>query len=346
MGRQFLYHNCIFCSADLGSNDSLEGFPVGRSLAFDAAKGRLWAVCPKCARWNLAPIEERWEAIEDAERLFCDTRTRAQRENIGLARLRDGTRLIRVGEALAGEVAVWRYGESLLRRRTRALALTTLGIAGAAGVIVAGVVATGFSLGVPYLLIQGGLRVHEELAARLPVTRLSAAETGDGRPLVLRQSAIKGSALERTDDGGLRLRLAGVREVEVPWVTGILQVEPRDLVVQGAAVPRVLARIMVRVNGRGARPDTLHDAVHALADTGSARAYLMRTAGMNYRFGSAASTSQHNLALEMALHEETERQALEGELSMLEAMWREAEEIAAIADRLPDHLPPTDPPRV
>ncbi len=40
------------------------------------------------------------------------------------------------------------------------------------------------------------------------------------------------------------------------------------------------------------------------------------------------------LALEMALHEEQERRALEGELWMLEQAWREAEEIAAIADRL------------
>jgi hypothetical protein len=41
------------------------------------------------------------------------------------------------------------------------------------------------------------------------------------------------------------------------------------------------------------------------------------------------------LAFEMALHEEAERRALEGELAQLEAAWREAEEIADIADRLP-----------
>jgi hypothetical protein len=40
------------------------------------------------------------------------------------------------------------------------------------------------------------------------------------------------------------------------------------------------------------------------------------------------------LALEMALHEDTERVALEGDLAALEAAWREAEEIAAIADTL------------
>lgn len=50
-----MYRSCIFCSGALGSNEAIERFPVGRSLAFDAAKGRLWAVCPRCARWNLAP---------------------------------------------------------------------------------------------------------------------------------------------------------------------------------------------------------------------------------------------------------------------------------------------------
>jgi hypothetical protein len=36
----------------------------------------------------------------------------------------------------------------------------------------------------------------------------------------------------------------------------------------------------------------------------------------------------------MALHEEAERRALEGELGELERAWKDAEEIAAIADDL------------
>jgi hypothetical protein len=40
------------------------------------------------------------------------------------------------------------------------------------------------------------------------------------------------------------------------------------------------------------------------------------------------------LALEMALHEEAERRAIQGELADLERAWREAEEIAGIADSL------------
>ena len=42
----------------------------------------------------------------------------------------------------------------------------------------------------------------------------------------------------------------------------------------------------------------------------------------------------NRLALEMALHEDVERAALQGELGELERAWREAEEIAGIADDL------------
>ena len=41
-----------------------------------------------------------------------------------------------------------------------------------------------------------------------------------------------------------------------------------------------------------------------------------------------------SLAIEMAVHEDQERAALEGDLIELEAAWREAEEIARIADDL------------
>jgi len=40
------------------------------------------------------------------------------------------------------------------------------------------------------------------------------------------------------------------------------------------------------------------------------------------------------LAFEMALHEEAERRAMQGELAELERAWRDAEEIAKIADDL------------
>src|SRR5881227_259069 len=120
-----MYAHCIFCHSSLGTNTVIETFPVGRRLAFDAAKGRLWAVCRKCERWNLTPLEERWEAVEDCERRFRAARKRVSTENIGLARLDEGLELVRIGEPLRPEVAAWRYGDQFGRRRRRAIVVGT-----------------------------------------------------------------------------------------------------------------------------------------------------------------------------------------------------------------------------
>ena len=59
-----MFKTCMFCTRPLGTNEVIEHFPVGRRLAFDAERGRLWVVCRKFERWNLSPLEERWEAVE------------------------------------------------------------------------------------------------------------------------------------------------------------------------------------------------------------------------------------------------------------------------------------------
>jgi hypothetical protein len=51
------------------------------------------------------------------------------------------------------------------------------------------------------------------------------------------------------------------------------------------------------------------------------------------------------LALEMATNEGIERRAMEGELAILEEAWRQAEEIAAIADNLDLGKPADSPTR-
>jgi len=131
-----VYSTCIFCHSALGRNEAIEHFPVGRKLAFDGAKGRLWAVCAKCGRWNLTPIEERWEAIEECERQYRSTIKRASTDQIGLARVSEGTDLIRIGEPLRPEFAAWRYGRHFKRRR--AVAIGGVGVAvGVAGAMVA-----------------------------------------------------------------------------------------------------------------------------------------------------------------------------------------------------------------
>src|SRR5215216_1959307 len=105
-----MYSTCLFCHAHLGANEVLERFPVGRRLAFDAEKGRLWVVCPHCERWNLTPLEERWEAI-------------------GLA---EGLELVRIGRPQRPEMAAWRYGDQFGRRRRKRIVTGGLLVGGAA----------------------------------------------------------------------------------------------------------------------------------------------------------------------------------------------------------------------
>jgi hypothetical protein len=114
-----MFTTCLFCHASLGANEMVEHFPVGRRLAFDGAKGRLWVVCIRCGQWNLSPLEERWEAIEECERYFRDTRLRVSTDNIGLARLAEGLTLVRIGEPRRPELAARRYGDQFRRRRRR-----------------------------------------------------------------------------------------------------------------------------------------------------------------------------------------------------------------------------------
>ena len=100
-----MFSTCFFCSAGLDRNEVLEELPVGRRLASNARSGRLWVVCRACERWNLSPLEERWEAIEACERLYRDTGKRVATDNVGLARVSGGLDLIRIGFRALGPAA-------------------------------------------------------------------------------------------------------------------------------------------------------------------------------------------------------------------------------------------------
>jgi hypothetical protein len=330
-----MYRNCIFCSAEFGSNDALEAFPVGRRLAFDGWRGRLWAVCPACARWNLAPIEERWETVEEAEKLFRDARLRVQSENVGLAKLPDGTQLVRVGSAVTGELAAWRYGSQLLKRRKRYLVAGGVGsIAGFAAV--GGIHALGIGLGGVYL----GVQALQSRWHRKVIYRVRASEDPEGRNLTIRRWHLRGMRLSGlASDGRMNLE---IRDVARKNYRKIDLRTAQISVVSGDTARAVLARAMVHVNKKGATQASLKEADRILADAGSAEHILREAAQRGAALGDEAGGGAAGvlmgpgaLAFEMALNEESERRALEGELAALEAAWKEAEEIAAIADSLP-----------
>ncbi len=188
-----MYQTCMFCNRPLGANDVVEHFPVGRRLAFDAERGRLWVVCRKCERWNLSPIEERWEAVEMCEQLFRDTRIRVSTENVGLAKHPEGLELVRIGQPMRPEFAAWRYGDQFGRRRKRAL---IYGIGGA--VVIGGVVVGGVFAGVGGgLLWQSGNFYNLWANGRT----LAKLRTDDGRVIKLNNQDLLGTRLRPGEDG-------------------------------------------------------------------------------------------------------------------------------------------------
>jgi len=330
-----MYATCLFCNRSLGANEAVEHFPVGRRLAFDAAKGRLWVVCPSCERWNLTPLDERWEAIEDAERLYRGTRLRAATDQIGLARLRDGTELVRIGEPLRPEFAAWRYGDQFGRRRRRQMIFAGAGLA-AIGAVVAGGVAAGASIGgVGWMLA----RLARTAVRGNPRSVVARIRTDDQQLLRVRLGHLSETTLERGESSPLSLDLR--------HETGRRRFD-------GPEAMRVAATLMPKVNRYGGTKQTVAAAVNAIDDTHGSEGYLeslargahviTRAPAKRVRrlsllhdmpeYGLFGLTPVQRLAFEMSLHEEAERRAMEGELAELERAWRDAEEIAGISDDL------------
>ena len=327
-----MYSTCLFCNNDLGKNEVIEHFPIGRRLAFDASKGRLWVVCRKCERWNLTPLEERWEAIEEAERLFGATRLRASTDNIGLAKLREGLELVRIGTALRPEMAAWRYGDQFGRRRTRHLVISSAGAVAVAGILIAGP-ATGLIAGGGWGLWQGVNALHSLYEDRR--RRLTLRLPGDDRVVTIRKKHLEHTTLTRDPESGWMLNLS--YDPRNKWGVG-RQYEMRSL--RGDVALRVAGQVLPKINANGAKASQVQTAVGLLEGHASPLEIFAREARMTQRIGTRSGRAERisrfpvevRLALEMAAHEEQERRALEGELALLEAAWRDAEEVAKIAD--------------
>ena len=179
-----MYSTCIFCNSPLGANEVVEHFPVGRRVAFDAEKGRLWAICPSCARWNLSPLEERWEALEECERAFRETRLRTSTDEIGMARLAEGLELVRIGRPLRPEFAAWRFGDQLGLRRRRVLRTAGAATLLTGGSAAAGMALAGTALAGPVVVVGGGF-LAAWIATWREYTNIFTVSGGDGRRFAL-----------------------------------------------------------------------------------------------------------------------------------------------------------------
>ncbi len=333
-----MYATCLFCNQNLGRNESLEAFPVGQRLAFDPVRGRLWVVCPRCERWNLTPLEERLEAIEQSEKFYRDTRKRVASDNIGLAKLRDGTTLVRIGEPLRPEFAAWRYGDQFGRRRRRQLLLTGGGVAAVGAVFIGGAVAGASIGGFAWMWAQAG----QNLIRGSPESVVARIRTDEAGLVQVRRRHLGGTSVMRGSDGHLALNL---------------RFKGGEHLFTGREAERIASILLPKVNRYGASRKAVQEAVGEIEQVGGPEAYMERLTSLAgdytrpnqrkskgwwstgeaenfHKHGLFGLPGPHRLALEMALHEEAERRAMQGELAELERAWREAEEVAAISDSL------------
>lgn len=359
-----MYTACLFCHSDLGANHFLSTFPVGRRLAFDPKRGRLWVICTRCGRWNLTPLEERWEAIDDAERLFRGTRLRMATDNIGLARFRGGFELVRVGPALLPEIASWRYGARLVRfdpdEETQPRRLFVRGARLIAKATASALVGYAHSVG-----------LSDDAVLRMRTFRRASGvllRTHDQyhHPIVVRYAHLGHAELVRP-------------EKDAPWQL-MLEHDTGTATLAESAALRVAGKMLATLNVGVASHAEVQHAIAKLDEAGDPEGYFTRVASLAMRTswgrfpdaldageeasphgsfserlalqlanrsfwgrGGTGSDEQtplyrlpavDRLALEMAANEDIERRALLGELDSLHAAWKDAEEIAAIADEL------------
>src|SRR2546425_6560366 len=138
-----MFSSCAFCNAAFDGDGGPSGLGVGRRIAFDEWKGRLWVVCPRCSRWNLTPFDDRREVIEAVGRAASHGRIAASTQQVALIRW-ERYDFVRVGKPPRVELATWRYGERLRnRQRERMKVVIPLTVAAIGLGIAANVVAGG-----------------------------------------------------------------------------------------------------------------------------------------------------------------------------------------------------------
>ena len=315
-----MYRSCLFCKLDLGTNDVLETLPVGQRVAFDAWRGRLWVVCPHCQRWCLTPLEERWEAVEDCERLYRSTRLRVGTDEISLAHLPAGLELVRVGRPIRPELAAWRFAGRLPGKVGRFSAWLRR------------------ELNRP---VWGQSRVIHRIPDAPRALQLFRQQ--DVHRILWRPATASSTwCLDRQ-----------LVEVEPDLPAGGVSLHADIPIGQrfaGAGGLRIGGLALTELNRTSASPAVVRAALQWLDDFGNpfdpgdhapeerialapGRGDLLSTE-LRFPFLLTDLDPVTRLALEMASHEAEERHFLQGELWQLERTWREAEEVAAIADKL------------
>jgi hypothetical protein len=309
-----MFHTCAFCNAPFDGDGGPSGLGVGRRLAFDEWRGRLWVVCSRCSRWNLTPLDDRLERIEAVARAAGDGRGRviAATDQVALIRW-ERYDIVRVGKPLRVELATWRYGERLrTRQRERMKVVIPLTVA-AVGLGIVANVAAGGGLGVfvwnlhrlvdqAYIGIVGNRKV---LLAEPPICAHC------GGLMQLRARHVQ------------HARVVPDAHAEVAVVLSCPQCRREGAQLTGLDAVQVLRQGLTYLNVTRSGRRRAEDAARVVDQVGGPDRLLHDVARRALTLRSLRP--ERRLALEMAVDERAEVQELERQ-------WREAEEIAEIAD--------------
>jgi hypothetical protein len=356
-----MYATCIHCQRALGRNELLETLPIGRRIAFDEANGRIWVVCHGCSRWNLVPFDSRYEAIETSERLYRESRLRMSTGQIGLAKTRERTELVRIGAPLRPEMAAWRYAGSMAKRRMRYAMTTGPMILGSTGVIKA---LTGFAplFGLGTLATLAGITGAGLVLRRINLARLATLDLR-GDEVSVNRVLVKRIRVDASDPDSLQLLVPDILSQQEAFRRSLAGFHPRRI---GRGLKRmmdtewideeeeadrqstyrsvtgdlssVLRVIMPIANEAGAPDAVITDATNLLSYYDPKIRDMLFGRRKDWskvkRLTLTNVSEPRRLALETLVHEESERRWLAGELKALEAEWVRADEIATIADGL------------
>ena len=322
-----MFRRCLTCQEPFPLGSVFEHVPLGRGIAYDPERGRLWVVCEACGAWTLAPFEERWEALEELERRVTAVgalrpRLAGQTENISRYRL-GPLDIVRVGRSDLVEEAAWRYGNPSgpagpgaprpFGRRALRAGEWLRGTAFVIRARLAGKHGVGGAEGVRRWLLYGDTAWRGQRACAScghPITEMSYFE---GRSLII------GAAETGSFVPSLVLACRRCRDE----TTGGLRLD-------GTAAEFVLRRVLAHSQHRGVSSNQVQAASHLIRGAGGAAGLCSIAARYGRYLSDLPGTTA--VALRVLANAAYEDRLLALEVKALERQWHREEELASIVD--------------
>ena len=308
--------------------------PLARRIAYDPVKGRAWLICSRCSQWNLVPLDERWEVLEECEERTSQTRLSGSWGKLTLISLGRRLELLRIGDSFRGDIAGWRYARHLRQRFLRSTIILAVATVCATGLCLVGVLR---GLGAGFGPIANAVAWGAIMVAGIASKEWISFAIRRERETVLRVDAEGDEPRVVRGQNLANLRITGI--VESPgWAIQVTHDKGQTLLL-GAEAVWALEKAMAWINRAGGSAAEVQQALQLLESSGSASNYLVEAAREMDRLRLSVSgvpelPARIRLALEMAAHDLGEMDAIRRELEHLNQRWHAAEEEAGISDEL------------